>query len=142
MTLESEIAALVESAGAKLYDTELTREGTRTVFQIFVTRDGGVDVEVCARISRLLSPLFDVKPPVGGEYTLEVSSPGIERKLKTPEHFAGAVGENVKITLKDKKRIKGKLVKADENGILIEGSETNVPYEAVAKAHVVFSWNK
>ncbi|MGE4295442.1 MAG: ribosome maturation factor RimP [Campylobacterales bacterium] len=142
MSLESEIAALVESAGAKLYDTELAREGTRTVFQIFVTREGGVDVELCARISRLLSPLFDVKPPVGGEYTLEVSSPGIERKLKTPEHFAGAVGENVKVTLKDKKRLKGKLAQADENGFQIEGGEGTVAYEAVAKAHVVFSWNQ
>lgn len=142
MTLEQEIAALVESTGAKLYDFELAKAGARTVVQIFVTRESGVDVELCARISRLLSPLFDVKPPVSGEYTLEVSSPGIERKLKTPEHFAGAVGEQVKITLKDKKRLKGQLFKADENGIVMEGAEETVPYDAVAKAHVLFVWKQ
>ncbi|MDR1911967.1 MAG: ribosome maturation factor RimP, partial [Helicobacteraceae bacterium] len=109
MSLEEQIAPLIASAGAKLYDTEIANEAGRKIFRVFVDREGGVDVELCAKISRLLSPFFDVTPPIDGEYVLEVSSPGIERRLRTIEHFQGAIGEAIKVFLRDKTRIKGVL---------------------------------
>ncbi len=141
MKLEGQIRALVESVGAKLYDIEIAKEGGRTLFQVFITREeGGVDVALCAQASRLISPLLDVQPPVSGDYTLEVSSPGIERKLKRPEHFQGAIGESIKATLQDKTRLKGVLAEADEKGFRLEDESETIPYEAVAKAHVRHIW--
>lgn len=140
MQLEDEIRAVVQSHGADLYDVELRKEGTRIVYQIFIQKEGGVNVDLCADISRTLSPLFDVKPPVAGEYTLEVSSPGIERRLNTPKHFMGAVGEEIKFTTKDKKRHKGVLSSADESGFVV--NEQSFSYDAVAKANVIFDWKK
>lgn len=140
MQLEDEIKAVVNSHGATLYDIELRKEGTRVLYQIFITSSSGVGVDLCADISRTLSPLFDVKPPVAGEYTLEVSSPGVERKLKNMEHFLGAVGEEIKLTTKDKKRFKGVLKSADENGFVVD--EQSFSYDSVAKANVIFNWKK
>lgn len=141
MSLETQIETLVASCGAKLYDIDLAKEGGRTLYQVFITRqDGGVDVALCAQVSRLVSPLLDVQPPVSGDYTLEVSSPGIERKLNKPAHFQGAVGESIKATLKDKTRLKGLIVSADETGFCLEGESDLVPYAAVAKAHVRYGW--
>lgn len=140
MNLETQIKSIVESFGATLYDIELVREGTRNIYQVFITTSDGVSVELCAKISRTLSPLLDVTPPVSGEYTLEVSSPGIERKLKTSDHFIGAIGENIKATLKDKKRIKGKLIEADQDGFVV--ADQRYSYDSISKASVVFSWDK
>lgn len=140
MTLEEEIKAVVESLGATLYDIESTKVGNRALYQIFITKAGGVDVELCAEISRILSPLLDVKPPIAGEYTLEVSSAGIERKLKCKEHFLQAVGEDIKFTTWDKKRHKGKLTNADEDGFELDGQRFE--YSSVTKANVVFDWKK
>ncbi len=141
MSLEKQIQTLVESAGAKLYDIEIAKESGRTLFQVFITREeGGMDVALCAQVSRLLSPLLDVQPPVSGDYTLEVSSPGIERKLRRAEHFQGAIGERIKATLKDKTRLKGVIAQADESGFRLEDEPESIPYDAVAKAHVRHSW--
>ena len=141
VSLEKQIEALVESTGAKLYDIDVAKEGGRTLFQVFITRqEGGVDVALCSQVSRLLSPLMDVQPPVSGDYTLEVSSPGIERKLRKPAHFQGAIGESVKVTLKDKTRLKGEIASADGEGFVLAGEGESIPYDAVAKAHVRYQW--
>jgi len=133
---------VIESAGAKLYDTEVTKEFGETIFRISITKEGGVDIDTCAAISRQLSPLFDVHPPVGGEYRLEVSSPGIERSLRRPEHYEGAVGESVKLTLKDGFVLKGKLIAFDGKDLTIEvkGEQEIHPLDTVAKGRTRFEW--
>jgi ribosome maturation factor RimP len=135
--LSNALAPLIEAHDAELYDAELVKEGKNTIFRVFIYKAQGVDVQLCAKVSRAISPLLDTMPPIDGEYTLEVSSPGIERRLRTLKHFALAIGENVKITLKDKKRLKGRLIGANKM-IEVEGNEP-IEFESIAKARVIFS---
>ena len=65
------------------------------IFRVIVTSKDGVNLDKCAEISRLISPILDIDEPMGGKYNLEVSSPGIERKFKKPEHFIASVGLKV-----------------------------------------------
>ena len=72
---------IVESCGVSVYDTEVVTEFEKRIFRLYITSKEGISLDKCAEVSRILSPIFDVEPPLEGEYTLEVSSPGIERKL-------------------------------------------------------------
>ena len=87
MNLEEQIKLIVENSGLKLYDIVTKKEHERNIFRVVVTSKDGVNLDKCAEISRLISPILDIDEPMGGKYNLEVSSPGIERKLKKPEHF-------------------------------------------------------
>ena len=82
------LEALCKEAGVKLYDTELTKENGKKIYRIFIYKDGGVNLDDCARLSEILSPIFDVEDPFDEEYFLEISSPGLERKLHTLDHFS------------------------------------------------------
>ncbi|MCD6653361.1 MAG: ribosome maturation factor RimP [Sulfurovum sp.] len=143
MNLESQIAKIIEANGAALYDTEVVTEFDETVFRIYVTKIGGVSLDLCAAISNELSPFFDVHPPVSGQYRLEVSSPGIERKLTKPIHFKNAIGEKVKIKIPGQERFKGTLRSADDHGITVETKEGDVSlaYAQLGSVKTYFDWN-
>ena len=89
-----------------------------------------------------LSPFLDVHPPVGGAYRLEVSSPGLERKLSKPEHFANAIGERVKLKVPGQDRLKGILKSANDDSIVIETKhgDEEYPYSQIAKAKTYVAW--
>ena len=142
MSLQSEIKKIVESCGAKLYDIETVTERGKTIYRITIQHEGGVDLDLCADISNLVSPLLDVNPPVRGDYNLEVSSPGVERKLKKLKHFENSIGENVKIVTHDGEQIKGKLEKVEDNKIYIktDHSEEVVDFDDIASAKTYFEW--
>ncbi|MFY4786014.1 ribosome maturation factor RimP, partial [Aliarcobacter butzleri] len=82
---EEQIKLIVEDNGLKLYDIVTVRENDRNIFRVVVTSSGGVNLDKCAEISRMISPILDIEEPMNGVYNLEVSSPGIERKLKKKE---------------------------------------------------------
>ncbi len=143
MSLESQIAKIIEANGAALYDTEVVTEFDETIFRIYITKTGGVELDLCATISNELSPFLDVHPPMNGQYRLEVSSPGIERKLTKPVHFKNAIGEKVKIKIPGEERLKGVLKSADDNEFVVEtkhGDET-LTYNQVGTAKTYFDWN-
>ena len=104
-----QITKIVESCGVSLYDTEVANEFDKKIFRIYITSKEGINLDKCAEISRILSPIFDLEPPLEGEYLFEVSSPGIERKLTKPEHYSASIGEKVKIKLKTKEKFIGLL---------------------------------
>ena len=108
-----DLASMISQCGVKLYDSELTSQNSRTIYRVYIIKDGGVSLEDCEKVSRVLSPIFDVMAPVEGEYFLEVSSPGLERKLSKIEHFALSLGEEAKITLNDKSVFIGKIISVD-----------------------------
>ncbi|HFS85520.1 MAG TPA: ribosome maturation factor RimP [Epsilonproteobacteria bacterium] len=118
-SLEEKIAKIIASHDAALYDLQTVTENEQTIFRVLVTKKGGVSIDLCADISTELSPFLDVHPPVSGAYRLEVSSPGIERKLSKPIHFEHAVGEKIKVRVVGEEKLKGELKNADENGIVI-----------------------
>jgi len=143
MNLDTQIAKIIEANGAALYDTEVVTEFDETIFRVLVTKVGGVTLDLCANISHELSPFLDVHPPMNGQYRLEVSSPGIERKLIKPVHYKNAIGEKVKVKIPGEERIKGVLKSADSNGFVVEtkhGDET-LTYSQVGTAKTYFDWN-
>ncbi len=90
---------IAENLGCYIYDVEFVKEGGLYFLRVFADRDGGIDLDACEEISRALSDVLDEKDPIKQNYYLEVSSPGIERKLKTKEHFERYIGEMVDIGL-------------------------------------------
>ena len=143
MNLEVQIAKIIEANGAALYDTEIVTEFEETIYRVLVTKVGGVSLDLCATISHELSPFLDVHPPMSQAYRLEISSPGIERKLSKPEHFKNAVGEKVKVKLGEGDKLKGLLKSVDNDGIVVEtkqGEET-YKYAELNACKTYFDWN-
>lgn len=143
MSLESDIRSMVESIGLGLYDTAIVSEGDETIYRVSVIAEGGTSMEQCVKATHLISPLLDVTPPVSGEYRLEVSSPGIERKLKTLEHLRLSVGENVAVTTREKRKSRGKLLRVEGEEIVIddeEAGEQTFAFKDINKAKTYFSW--
>ena len=143
MNLDTQVGKIIEANGAALYDTEVVTEFDETIYRVLITKVGGVSLDLCATISHELSPFLDVHPPMSEQYRLEVSSPGIERKLVKPVHFKNAVGEKVKIKLGGGDKLKGLLKSADDKGIVVEtkqGDET-FAYGELNTSKTYFDWN-
>jgi len=94
--LSSKVA---ESFECYIYDVEYVKEGTLKYLRIYADKDGGISIDDCEKISRELSTLLDAKDPIKENYILEVSSPGIERKLTKKEHFEKYIGKIIDINL-------------------------------------------
>ncbi|PRM92079.1 ribosome maturation factor RimP [Arcobacter cryaerophilus gv. occultus] len=142
MNLEEQIKLIVENSGLKLYDIVTKKEHERNIFRVIVTSKDGVNLDKCAEISRLISPILDIDEPMGGKYNLEVSSPGIERKLKKPEHFISSIGELVKVKNIETDLLKGELLSADNSKITIktEFGDEEITYDNILSAATYFEW--
>lgn len=133
--VEEMVLPLCEAAGVVLWDVSFEKEGGQYMLTVTIDREGGVDIDHCEQVSRALDPMLDAKefdslPP----YTLCVSSAGLERRLKKPEHFAKYLGETVEVKfykpIDGAKVIEGALVAYDDGNVTIEvGGQTRV-YEA------------
>lgn len=142
MSLNEQIEKIVKANGANFYGTETVTDGDHTIYRVFITKQGGVNLDLCAEISNELSPFLDVNPPMSGAYFLEVSSPGIERKLSNPTHFMSAVGEKIRFKITGDDKAKGILKSADENGFVVEikGEDRAFGYGDVSKVKTYFEW--
>ena len=143
MNIEDEIKAVVESAGANLYDIATLNENGETIYRVSIIDDSGkTDINKCVEITHLLSPLLDVNPPISGEYRLEVSSPGIERKIKKPHQYTLSKGENVELKLFSTERVKGVLKDFKDNKVILE-TEFGVEefdLDDISSAKTYFEW--
>ena len=115
------------------------------ILRILIDREGGVDLDAVARATRAISAILDEIDPLPGRYTLEVSTPGLERPLRTPAHFEGAVGSKVTVKVHhgEERRIAGVLSAADEDGVTVTteaGDERRLAYADIDKARTVFEW--
>ena len=144
MSLNEQIAKIVKANGAFFYGTETAQEDSNTIFRVYITKEGGVKLDLCADISHELSVFFDVNPPMHDAYFLEVSSPGIERKLENPMHFMSAVNERVKFKINGGDKEKGLMTSADKTGFTIskKGEDVRFEYCNISKAKTYFEWNK
>lgn len=142
MNLEESIKLTVESQGANLYDIVQTKENENNIYRVYITSSSGINLDTCAEISRLISPILDVHEPMSGEYNLEVSSPGIERKLKKTSHFKASIGENVKVKDIATEVYKGKLLSANEEQIVVstEFGDESISYDSILSASTYFEW--
>jgi ribosome maturation factor RimP len=134
------VKQIVEDNGFRLYDIEITEEQGHKYYRIYIQKSDGssVNLDECAEINRIISPIFDVEEPMSESYFLEVSSPGIERPLKTKEHFKNSIGEKVKITLNDGSKIIGKLQDVGEEKINVKNKI--IPFSNIKKARTYFEW--
>lgn len=138
------VLPLLAERDLELYDIEVSGRDLR----VFVDRPGGLDLDLLADATRAVSRALDDADPIAGAYTLEVSSPGLERRLRTPHHFAGAVSETVKVKLRagaardGERRLEGDVTAADDAGVTLRTSagETTVAYDDIERARTVFEW--
>jgi ribosome maturation factor RimP len=133
------VAPVLDAEGLELFDVEL---GGGTL-RVSVDRPGGVDMEALSVATERVSAVLDLHDPVPGDrYTLEVSSPGVERPLRTPEHFRRYVGTTVSVKTRadvpGERRIEGILDTADDDGIAIAGR--TLRYHEIDRARTVFTW--
>ena len=132
----------VERLGFELADLEL-QDGTHGLLRLFIDSEAGISLEDCEAVSQQVSALLDVEDPISGDYSLEVSSPGLNRRLVKAEHFERFAGENVKVKLKrlfeGRRNYKAKLIGyEDPNVILQEGQQKFlVPLQEIDMARVV-----
>jgi ribosome maturation factor RimP len=146
-TLRERLLALIEPLvgrlGYELVDLEHTAGRGSAVVRLFIDCPEGVGLADCERVSREVSALLDVEDPIPTAYTLEVSSPGFDRVLRTQEHFARFVGSRVAVELATprdggRRRYTGTLLSADEAGIALEVDGQRVPmsFGEISKARL------
>ncbi len=145
-TLRERLIALIEPLtarlGYELVDLEYGAGRGHGLLRVFIDGDAGVGVDDCERVSREVSALLDVEDPIPGGYTLEVSSPGFDRVLRTREHFGRFVGSRVFVELKEprdgRRRYTGQLLAVDEDGIAldVDRQRVAVSFAEIGKARL------
>ena len=133
----------VEQLGYEMTDIEVRLGGRSGVVRVFIDHPDGVGLDDCERVSRALSALLDVEDPLPGHYNLEVSSPGLDRKLTKIEHFQRFTGEFVNVQtrfpVQGRRRFRGKLVSSDDSNIVVEvdGEKHELPLATIDTARLV-----
>jgi len=141
-TLVALLQPVVEDLGYGLWELEYTTGRGGAVLRLYIDSPEGIAVEDCERVSRAVSERLDADDPLPGQYTLEVSSPGIERPLRTAVHFAPYVGETVFVELaqpvEGRRRFKGPLAAAGVETIEVEvdGRRFELPIDGIRRAHL------
>ena len=141
--------AVTSRRSLRLWDVELGGASGGSLVRVFVDGPDGVDLDTVAEVSEEISRALDLHDPVPGRYTLEVSSPGLERSLRRPEHFRLSVGRNVMVKTREplrgtSHRLDGVIVGASDRAVELQvggGEVVEVPYEAVKTARTVFEWS-
>lgn len=125
-----------------LYDLEVKPTSKGKVISIFITKIEGVTISDCKRVSKVISKILDEENYLEGNFFLEVSSPGLERKLTKKIHYKSAIGESVKIVFHDEgnsKTITGLLKEVDTDFIIVSDNEDiRIEFQAIKKAKTVF----
>jgi ribosome maturation factor RimP len=133
---------IARDLGIEVYDVELLGEGSRQLLRVTIDREAGVTVDDCESFSRDFGALMDVEDPVEGPYTLEVSSPGLDRPLRRPEHYMKSVGKLAKVVLWEPEEgqsvYKGRILRADDGQVVLEADarEFAFPYDDIKKARL------
>ncbi|MDZ7902703.1 MAG: ribosome maturation factor RimP [Rheinheimera sp.] len=137
------LSPTVEAAGFELLGCEFVPAGRHSTLRLFIDHPDGVTVDHCAVVSREVGAILDVEDPIQNEYNLEVSSPGLDRPLFTPAHFAKVVGQKVEVKLAipqdGRRKFKGQLLEIVDDMLVIEvdGKPYRLLMDNVDKANVV-----
>lgn len=138
----SELEPLVAAAGYELIEVEFGRHGASGLLRVYIDRNGGVTIDDCAAVSRVISALLDERDFIESHYTLEVSSPGIARPLRREKDFDRYAGEPIRLTtlapVGGRKRFKGVLRGIDDRlvGVEVDGTEYRIHVENVKQANL------
>tara|TARA_Y100001970_G_C13646918_1_gene561655 strand:+ start:109 stop:558 length:450 start_codon:yes stop_codon:yes gene_type:complete len=138
------VLPIAEAFHKTLWGVEIVSSGKSSTVRIYIDSSSGVSADDCATISRQISSMLDVESFLPERYVLEVSSPGLDRKLFEISHYSAYIGEKVRITLKapfeKRKNFLGVLSKVEEYDVVIESGEEEFtfPFEAIEKGHLVY----
>lgn len=138
------IEPTIEALDLDLWGVELLQQGKFTVLRIYIESDDGITIDDCEKASRQVSAILDVEDPISGEYTLEVSSPGLDRPLFKLSQFEAFADDEVNIKTRSpvdgRRKFKGRITKIDGNTIRIDvdGTEYDLDHGDIEKASVVF----
>lgn len=141
--LKAMIAPVVEAMGCELWGIEYLSQGRHATLRIYLEKEGGVQLDDCEKVSRQVSAVLDVEDPIAGEYTLEVSSPGMARPLYTLAQFARFVGEKVELRLRvpldGRRKYAGQIVgvEGDEVVVRVDNEEILFTVDSIEKANIV-----
>jgi len=136
--LEPAITAL----GYTLWGIEYVPQGKHSLLRVYLDKEGGIDIEDCAQASRQISSILDVEDPISSEYTLEVSSPGVDRVLFNLDQLREYLGWHVQLRLtenfENRRKFAGQLKAIVDNEIvlIIGDEEYTIPYELIEKANL------
>jgi ribosome maturation factor RimP len=139
------LAGPIEALGLDLEAVDLSRAGKRSVLRVAVDKDGGVDLDDIAAATTEVSRVLDDSDAMGSSpYTLEVSSPGVDRPLTHPRHWRRNAGRLVKASLSTGDEVTGRIVASDESGadLDVDGAERRVEYADVAKARIQIEFKR
>lgn len=141
------IAPAVEALGYELVGVEHLAQGRHSLLRIYIDSPNGINVDDCATVSHQVSAVLDVEDPIQGHYTLEVSSPGLDRPLFSADHYRRFIGNEIQVRLRvpleGRRKFKGKLVDISDDDVVVlevEGSEYRLPLDEIEKAQLVPQW--
>ena len=140
------ISPVAAELGYMLWDVEYVKEGARRILRVTIDSDEGITIEDCERMHRAIDPVLDEIDPIEDAYDLEVSSPGIERDLRTTAHVDACIGEDVEVRFfapfEGQKSMKGILAGREGEEILVDvgGDVKRLPHAAIAKMRTVFEF--
>jgi len=141
--LAATLEPTVERLGYELIDVEVRAAGRDGLVRLYIDHVDGIGLDDCEKVSRAVSALLDVEDPVPGNYNLEVSSPGLDRKLTKSKHFQSFIGHVVKVKLRmpldGRRRFRGELKSQDEENIVVEvdGQSYSLPLTMIDTARLV-----
>lgn len=141
--LRALIEPVVTAFGCELWGLEFSVAGRRGMLRVYIDKPDGVGIQDCERVGRQLNSLLDVENPIAGEYTLEVSSPGMDRPLYELDQFRRFVGSDINLRLREsfegRRKFRGRLVAVenDEIVMLVDDHEYLFPHAAVERASLV-----
>ena len=146
-TLEKEIGELVADEGLALLSTELVGSGATAILRLVVDGPEGVTLDQCAAVSRQASAILDVEDPISHKYTLEVSSPGLDRKLYARDDYDRFSGRRVKIrmepTYRTHRMVVGELIGIEGESVIVkstDGEQLSLPSNQVFEARLEVDW--
>lgn len=143
LSLESILRPGVEALGFELWGVDYQSHGRKAMLRVYIDGEQGVTVDDCAKVSHQVSGVLDVEDPIAGEYTLEVSSPGMDRPLYTLDQFSRYVGSDVSVRLRmafeGRRKFQGRLVGVENDDVVIrvDDEEYLLPFDQIDKAKVV-----
>lgn len=137
------LGPVVANLGYELWEIEYAPRAGGGLLRLYIDSPNGISLDDCEKVSRAVSAVLDEADPIPNEYTLEVSSPGLDRVLRTQAHFARFSGERVKVEMiqliNGRKRFQGRLHKVGESEITLEtdGGEVSLPIDDIHRARLV-----
>ena len=133
----------VEETGKSLLGVEFVSAGKNSILRLFIDHENGINVDDCAEVSRQVGAILDVEDPISSEYSLEVSSPGLDRPLFEKAHYEAVVGEIIQVKLgvpvNGRRKFKGVLEKIDNDTlfVIVDGKEYQLVINNIDKANLV-----